>query len=148
MVTGGGCRPGHRRVRPLWVDLKLSLYCCGYAPATRDCVTSQLHSSHPRLRIPDMTRPLPIAASLFLAALSFAAFAQTETEPAPPATSESPPVPVAPAPVAPTGSAARGKQLPFPSPGCHGVVGYKHAYPNYPVPPTDRHSATSPDRKR
>src|SRR3546814_7945947 len=57
MVTGGGCRPGHRRVRPLWVDLKLSLYCCGYAPATRDCVTSQLHSSHPRLRIPDMTRP-------------------------------------------------------------------------------------------
>src|SRR3546814_5985759 len=78
MVTGGGCRPGHRRVRPLWVDLKLSLYCCGYAPATRDCVTSQLHSSHPRLRIPDMTRPLPIAARLVLAALSFAAFAQTE----------------------------------------------------------------------
>src|SRR3546814_1600817 len=88
MVTGGGCRPGHRRVRPLWVDLKLSLYCCGYAPATRDCVTSQLHSSHPRLRIPDMTRPLPIAASLVLAALSFAAFAQTETETAPPAASE------------------------------------------------------------
>src|SRR3546814_19405534 len=88
MVTGGGCRPGHRRVRPLWVDLKLSLYCCGYAPATRDCVTSQLHSSHPRLRIPDMTRPLPIAASLVLAALSFAAFTQPETETAPPATSE------------------------------------------------------------
>src|SRR3546814_6923640 len=98
MVTGGGCRPGHRRVHPLWVDLKLSLYCCGYAPATRDCVTSQLHSSHPRLRIPDMTRPLPIAASLVLAALSFAAFAQTETETAPPATSESAPVPAAPAP--------------------------------------------------
>src|SRR3546814_10967879 len=89
MVTGGGCRPGHRRVHPLWVDLKLSLYCCGYAPATRDCVTSQLHSSHPRLRIPDMTRPLPIAASLVLAALSFAAFAQHETETAPPAASRS-----------------------------------------------------------
>src|SRR3546814_17814258 len=68
MLPGGGCRPGHRRVLPLWVDLKLALYCCGYAPATRDCVTSQLHSSHPRLRIPDMTRPLPIAASLVLAA--------------------------------------------------------------------------------
>src|SRR3546814_5055143 len=95
MVTGGGCRPGHRRVHPLWVDLKLSLYCCGYAPATRDCVTSQLHSSHPRLRIPDMTRPLPIAASLVLAALSFAAFAQTEAETgtAPPATSEPAPAP-------------------------------------------------------
>src|SRR3546814_4073184 len=136
MVTGGGCRPGHRRVRPLWVDLKLSLYCCGYAAATRDCVTSQLHSSHPRLRIPDMTRPLPIAASLVLAALSFAAFAQTEaaTETAPPATSEPAPVPAAPAPVAPTGSAERGRQLTFTCQGCPGVVGYTTAYPNYPVP--------------
>src|SRR3546814_15307233 len=142
MVTGGGCRPGHRRVHPLWVDLKLSLYCCGYAPATRDCVTSQLHSSHPRLRIPDMTRPLPIAASLVLAALSFAAFAQTETETAPPATSESPPVPVAPAPVAPTGSAERGKQPTFPRQGCHGVVGYKNASPHYPAPLTGGHPAT------
>src|SRR3546814_14730524 len=66
MVTGGGCRPGHRRVRPLWVDLKLSLYCCGYAPATRDCVTSQLHSRHPRLRIPEIKRTLPDAPRLFL----------------------------------------------------------------------------------
>src|SRR3546814_10363759 len=93
----------------------------------------QLHSSHPRLRIPDMTRPLPIAASLVLAALSFAAFAQTETETAPPATSESAPVPAAPAPapVAPTGSAERGKQLTFPCQGCHGVVGYQNPYPHY-----------------
>src|SRR3546814_8315430 len=81
-----------------------------------------------------MTRPLPIAASLVLAALSFAAFAQTVTETAPPATSESAPVPVAPAPVAPTGSAERGKQLTFTCHGCHGVVGYKNAYPNYHVP--------------
>ena len=70
-----------------------------------------------------MTRPLPIAASLVLAALSFAAFAQTqaETETAPPATSEpapapaSEPAPAATAPVVPTGSAERGKQLTSPS---------------------------------
>src|SRR3546814_3676349 len=93
MVTGGGCRPGHRRVRPLWVDLKLSLYCCGYAPATRDCVTSQLHSSHPRLRIPDMTRTLPNADSLVLAPLAFPAFAQTVNETASPPPRESAPGP-------------------------------------------------------
>src|SRR3546814_5786389 len=89
-----------------------------------------------------MTRPLPIAASLVLAALSFAAFAQTETETAPPATSESAPVPVAPAPVAPTGSAERGKQLTFTFQGRHGVVGYKNAYPNYHVPLIGGQSAT------
>ncbi|HEY9541109.1 MAG TPA: cytochrome c [Luteimonas sp.] len=91
-----------------------------------------------------MTRPLPIAASLVLAALSFAAFAQTETETAPPATSESAPVPAAPAPapVAPTGSAERGKQLTFTCQGCHGVVGYKNAYPNYHVPLIGGQSAT------
>src|SRR3546814_10832249 len=89
-----------------------------------------------------MTRPLPIAASLVLAALSFAAFAQTEPETAPPATSESAPVPVAPAPVAPTGSAERGKQLTFTCQGCHGVVGYKNAYPNYHVPLIGGQSAT------
>src|SRR3546814_4749736 len=89
-----------------------------------------------------MTRPLPIAASLVLAALSFAAFAQTETEAAPPATSESAPVPAAPAPVAPTGSAERGKQLTFTCQGCHGVVGYKNAYPNYHVPLIGGQSAT------
>src|SRR3546814_11943450 len=89
-----------------------------------------------------MTRPLPIAASLVLAALSFAAFAQTETETAPPATSESAPVPAAPAPVAPTGSAERGKHLTFTCQGCHGVVGYKNAYPNYHVPLIGGQSAT------
>src|SRR3546814_19145007 len=86
MVTGGGCRPGHRRVRPLWVDLKLSLSCCGYAPATRDFVTSQLHSSPPRFRIPDMTRTFPHAARLVLAALSFPALSQTQHATGPPAT--------------------------------------------------------------
>lgn len=89
-----------------------------------------------------MTRPLPIAASLVLAALSFAAFAQTETgtEPAPPATSE--PAPAATAPAGLTGSAERGRQLTFTCQGCHGVVGYKNAYPNYHVPLIGGQSAT------
>ena len=86
-----------------------------------------------------MTRPVPIAASLALAALSFAALAQTQTAPA---TSEPAPVAPAPAPAAaaasmpatPVGSAARGKQLTFTCQGCHGVTGYKNAYPNYHVP--------------
>lgn len=90
-----------------------------------------------------MTRPLPIAASLVLAALSFAAFAQSETEAAaaPPATSE--PAPAAGTPAAsPVGSAERGKQLTFTCQGCHGVVGYKNAYPNYHVPLIGGQSAT------
>ena len=84
-----------------------------------------------------MTRPLPIAASLVLAALSFAAFAQTQagTETAPPASKPAPTAAApAPAPAAPTGSAERGKQLAFTCQGCHGVTGYKNAYPNYHVP--------------
>ncbi|MFC3715642.1 c-type cytochrome [Luteimonas soli] len=92
-----------------------------------------------------MTRPLPIAASLVLAALSFAAFAQTEagTETAPPpATSEPAPAPATAPPAAPTGSAERGKQLAFTCQGCHGVTGYKNAYPNFHVPRIGGQSAT------
>lgn len=63
-----------------------------------------------------MTRPLPIAASLALALLpAFSAFAQ------------------APAATAP-GGAERGKALTYTCQGCHGVTGYKNAYPNYHVP--------------
>lgn len=32
------------------------------------------------------------------------------------------------------GDAARGKQLTYTCQGCHGVAGYKNAYPNYHVP--------------
>jgi len=34
----------------------------------------------------------------------------------------------------PTGNAARGKQLAYTCQGCHGVTGYKNAYPSYHVP--------------
>ena len=65
------------------------------------------------LRKPDMTRPLPIAATLALALLT-----------APPAFAQS----------APQGDAARGKPLTYTCHGCHGLTGYKNAYPNYHVP--------------
>ena len=80
-----------------------------------------------------MTRPLTIAASLAIAALSFAAIAQNTPAPVP----EQPAQPAAPAPAAaakPVGSAERGKQLTYTCQGCHGVTGYKNAYPNYHVP--------------
>jgi cytochrome c553 len=92
-----------------------------------------------------MTRPLPIAASLVLAALSFAACAQTEAETQtapPPATSEPAPASATTPPAAPTGSAERGKQLTFTCQGCHGVTGYKNAYPNFHVPRIGGQSAT------
>lgn len=76
-----------------------------------------------------MTRPLPIAASLALAALSFAAFAQNEPAPA-----AAQPAAATAAPAATAGSVERGRQLTFTCQGCHGVTGYKNAYPNYHVP--------------
>ncbi len=97
-----------------------------------------------------MTRPLPIAASIALALLSLAAFAQTPPAAdapapaaAPAATTPVAPVPMAapaaaapaaPAPAAVVGSAARGKPLAHTCQGCHGIAGYKNAYPNYHVP--------------
>ena len=45
--------------------------------------------------------------------------------------------PTAAAPAAPaalTGDAARGKPLTYTCQGCHGITGYKNAYPNYHVP--------------
>ncbi len=35
---------------------------------------------------------------------------------------------------APSGDAARGKPLTYTCQGCHGITGYKNAYPNYHVP--------------
>lgn len=40
---------------------------------------------------------------------------------------------IPPAPL-PTGDAARGKPLTYTCIGCHGVTGYRNAYPNYHVP--------------
>jgi cytochrome c553 len=74
-----------------------------------------------------MIRSLLIASCLTLAATS--AMAQ-DTVPAPAAM----PATTVAAPAAPVGDAASGKQLTYTCQGCHGVTGYKNAYPNYHVP--------------
>jgi len=82
-----------------------------------------------------MIRSLLIASCLTLAAAS--AMAQdTPAAPAAAATTATPaaPAPVAAAPAALVGDAASGKQLTYTCQGCHGVTGYKNAYPNYHVP--------------
>ena len=80
-----------------------------------------------------MKRLLPIAASL---ALALAATAVTAQDAAAPATDAAAGAEVA-APAAEAaapGDATRGKGLTYTCRGCHGVVGYKNAYPNYHVP--------------
>jgi cytochrome c553 len=86
-----------------------------------------------------MMRPLTIAACLALtSAVAFAA----DVTPAP-STPTAAPAAAAPAtPAAPQGDAARGKQLAFTCHGCHGVTGYKNAYPSYHVPRIGGQSST------
>lgn len=85
-----------------------------------------------------MMRPLPIAASL---ALLLAAFAATAQDPTAPAAAETPATAAAPAAPA-AGDAARGKGLAYTCRGCHGVTGYKNAYPSYHVPKIGGQSET------
>lgn len=96
-------------------------------------------------RVPDydMMRPLPLAACLALAAaLSVAVVtAQTPASPAA-APAEAKPAEAAPAPAAaapaapatPVGNAQAGRTLAYTCQGCHGVEGYKNAYPSFHVP--------------
>jgi cytochrome c553 len=85
-----------------------------------------------------MIRSLLIASCLTLAAAG--AMAQdTPAAPAAPvaAATAATPAATAPAVAAPAalvGDAASGKQLTYTCQGCHGVTGYKNAYPNYHVP--------------
>lgn len=81
-----------------------------------------------------MMRPLMIAACFLLTATAFGASAQDAQAPAAPAATAAPTAPAPAAPVALKGDAARGKQLTYTCQGCHGVTGYKNAYPNYHVP--------------
>ncbi|MDE2407666.1 MAG: cytochrome c [Xanthomonadaceae bacterium] len=77
-------------------------------------------------------RLLPIAASL---ALLLTAFAVTAQDPPAPATAAAPAAAATPAasPAA-AGVASRGKGLVYTCKGCHGLTGYKNAYPSYHVP--------------
>jgi cytochrome c553 len=75
-----------------------------------------------------MIRLLLLAPCLLLAGNAFA------QEPAA-ATSVAAPAATAPAvPATLAGDATRGKALTYTCQGCHGVTGYKNAYPNYHVP--------------
>jgi len=75
-----------------------------------------------------MMRPLTIAC-LALASVAFAAAAQDATAPAPaPAAATTAAAPAI------KGNAETGRQLAYTCQGCHGVTGYKNAYPNYHVP--------------
>jgi cytochrome c553 len=88
-----------------------------------------------------MKRLLPIAASL---ALILSASAVTAQDAAAPATDTAPSAPVATAlvPAAVSGDATRGKGLTYTCRGCHGVTGYKNAYPSYHVPKLGGQSET------
>jgi len=82
-----------------------------------------------------MMRPLPLAACLALVAtLSVAAVVTAQvpatTAPAPAAASDT--APAAPAPR--VGNAEAGRTLAYTCQGCHGVEGYKNAYPSFHVP--------------
>ena len=88
-----------------------------------------------------MMRPLSIAASLALVLAATAVTAQNAatppasdpaTTPAAPAAAMAPAA--APAAATLTGDATRGKGLTYTCRGCHGVEGYKNAYPSYHVP--------------
>jgi cytochrome c553 len=78
-------------------------------------------------------RPSIFAAFLVLA-LPVGAFAQDAATPASTTAPAAAATPAAAAPAAPTGDAARGKPLTYTCQGCHGITGYKNAYPNYHVP--------------
>jgi cytochrome c553 len=87
-----------------------------------------------------MMRPLPLAACLALAAALSVAVVTAQT-PAPSAAkpAEAAPAPAAAAPVPATpavlvGNAQTGRTLVYTCQGCHGVEGYKNAYPSFHVP--------------
>ncbi len=79
-----------------------------------------------------MLRTLLILSLTLAIAPALAQEADTEAAPAPATTPAAAPA-AAPA-TTPVGDVARGKQLTYTCRGCHGVEGYKNAYPNFHVP--------------
>lgn len=95
-----------------------------------------------------MKRLLPIAASLALILAASAVTAQdaaapaTDTAASAPVAAEAAAPPAAPAAAATRGDASRGRGLTYTCRGCHGVTGYKNAYPSYHVPKLGGQSET------
>ncbi|MCF7220530.1 c-type cytochrome [Marilutibacter chinensis] len=82
-------------------------------------------------------RPLTIAASLALTtALAFAPSRAQDEAVTPPPAGQAPATEAAPAaaPAALQGDAGKGRMLTYTCQGCHGISGYKNAYPSYKVP--------------
>jgi cytochrome c553 len=97
-------------------------------------MTSMPMAHLPRLSTADkpMIRSLLLASCLILVAGEVLAQA-----PAPSTSTAAPATATTTAPAAPaalTGDLARGKELTYTCQGCHGVTGYRNAYPNYHVP--------------
>ncbi len=88
-------------------------------------------------------RPQPLAACLALAVLLplgvAAQAAPASAVPAPPAAPAPAAAPAAPA--APSGNFDNGRTLAYTCQGCHGITGYKNAYPSYRVPKIGGQSA-------
>ncbi|WP_447941135.1 c-type cytochrome [Pseudoxanthomonas mexicana] len=82
-------------------------------------------------------RLLPLAACLALAALPLAALTAQQETPATPAPVDAAAPAAAPAADAPkplVGNPDTGRTLTYTCQGCHGIEGYKNAYPNFHVP--------------
>lgn len=80
-------------------------------------------------------RPQPLAACLALAVLLPFGVAAQAAAPAPAVPAPPAPAPAAvPAPTALTGQFDNGRVLAYTCQGCHGITGYKNAYPSYRVP--------------
>src|SRR4249919_1866227 len=69
---------------------------------------------------------------LLASCMTFAGATLAQTPAAAPSTPAGPAAAAASAPL--TGSAERGKELTYTCQGCHGVTGYRNAYPNFHVP--------------
>lgn len=80
-------------------------------------------------------RPQPLAACLALVVLLPVGGALASQDAAPPATAP------ATGPAAPTGNPANGRVLVYTCQGCHGITGYKNAYPSFRIPKIGGQSA-------
>jgi cytochrome c553 len=90
-----------------------------------------------------MMRLLPLAACLALAALPLAALTAQQETPVAPATEATEAAAAAPAaaPKPLVGNPDTGRTLSYTCQGCHGIEGYKNAYPSFKVPKIGGQSA-------
>lgn len=85
-------------------------------------------------------RSQPLAACFALAFALLSGAAHADTQSATPAVPTAPAPAAAPAPAS-SGNADAGRTLAYTCQGCHGITGYKNAYPSYRVPKIGGQSA-------